>query len=324
MPAPPSPFTFFERPYPSANMVLVRGARPVLVDSGFGADWPETERLLREANAPPERLALVVSTHFHSDHVGGNHRLREGYGVRVAAHTLEGERVNRRDPDACEAEWLDQPVEPYRVDRLLQDGDVIETGEVGLVVVHTPGHTRGHLSLWSPEERVLLLGDAGHGDDVAWINPYREGEDALERAIASLERLSSLGARLAYSGHGPPVRDVPAALERARRRYEGWRLVPERLAWHACKRILAYALMLKGGIFEAELEPYLLGRAWFRDHARGAFGLEPQGFVEPLLTEMLRSKAAGWREGRLVALAPHAVPPPGWPAGPFRPVDWPP
>jgi glyoxylase-like metal-dependent hydrolase (beta-lactamase superfamily II) len=102
--------------------------------------------------------------------------------------------VNRRDPEACSARWLDQPVEPYQVDVTLSEGDELDAGGVRLEVLHTPGHTLGHVSLWEPEERVLILGDAAHADDVAWINPYREGAGAIGRAIESVERLARLQA----------------------------------------------------------------------------------------------------------------------------------
>ncbi|MEM7351473.1 MAG: MBL fold metallo-hydrolase, partial [Acidobacteriota bacterium] len=69
----PTWLQFFERPYPSANMVLVRGSRPCLIDTGYGSDYRETVRLLRDAGVEPERLKWVVNTHYHCDHVGGNH-----------------------------------------------------------------------------------------------------------------------------------------------------------------------------------------------------------------------------------------------------------
>ena len=130
----------------------------------------------------------MVNTHYHSDHVGGNAGLQGTYGVPVAAHRWEAEVVNRRDPEACSAEWLDQPVEPYWVDLSLSEGDEIDAGNVRLRVLHTPGYTLGYISLWEPKERVLILGDAAHADDVGWINPYREGTGAIERAAESVGR----------------------------------------------------------------------------------------------------------------------------------------
>jgi hydroxyacylglutathione hydrolase len=323
---PPSWLRFFRRTFPSANMALVlgRGARrPILFDSGFGADLDETERLLHEAGVPPGRLALLVNSHYHCDHAGGNGGLQARFGLPVGAHRWEADLVNRRNREACTAEWLDQPVEPYRVDRPLSDGDELDDGGVTLQVIHTPGHTAGHISLWAPEERVLLCGDAVHGDDVAWLNPFREGVSAPRQALESLDRLAGLRPRWACSGHGPAIADPLAAIDAARRRYESWLASPEKAAWHACKRIFAYALMLRDGLPEAELPGYLLACPWFADYSRHVFGVEPADFVAPLLAEMLRSRAAGWRGGRLVPLAPYTPPPKGWPSGPTRPRDWP-
>lgn len=304
-------------------MVLIRGEHPVLVDTGFGGNLPETEELLREAGVPPEELALIVNTHYHCDHVGGNGGLQRRYGTPIAAHRWDADLVNRRDREVCSAEWLDQPVEPYRVDRPLSGGDEIETGSVSLRVLHTPGHTLGQVSLYAPEGRVLILGDAVHKDDVAWINPFREGAGALQRTLETLDRLAELPVHRAYSGHGPAIEDLDAAIQRARQRYTKWLDEPQKAHWHGCKRIFAYALMIKGGIPEEEIRPYLLRCPWFDDYARHGFEVEPEDFVEPLVAEMLRSGATEWREEKLVVSAPHKTPPADWPSGPARPKDWP-
>lgn len=166
---------FFERVFPSANMVLIAGANPVLVDSGYGSDLALTEDLLRRAGAPPESLSLIVNTHYHSDHVGGNHGLQTRYGLPIATYHSEAEVVNRRDAQACSARWLDQPVEPYQVDRSLADGDEIDTGDVVLQVLHVRGHTAGHIALYEPNDGVLITGDALEPHDVGWINPCSRG-----------------------------------------------------------------------------------------------------------------------------------------------------
>ena len=320
---PSDRLTFFEREYPSANMVLIRGRRPVLVDTGFGSDLPTTEKLLREASVPPEDLCLIVNTHYHSDHVGGNSGLQHRYGIPIATYRWDANLVNRRDREVCSAEWLDQPVEPYEVTHPLSDGEEVNTGDTILQALHTPGHTLGHVSLYVPDQQILILGDAVHGDDVAWINPFREGIGALQRALESLDMLANLPVRRAYSGHGAAIEDLGAAIDGARRRYTKWLVDPQKAHWHGCKRIFAYALMIGGGLSEKEVRPYLLGCPWFVDYARHGFSIEPEDFVEPLLAEMLRSGAAGWQGEKLVVLAPHSSPPAGWPSAPTRPKDWP-
>lgn len=296
---------FIERDYPSANGVLLTGPRPVLVDTGFGSDADLLLKLL--AATPP---ALIVNTHFHSDHVGGNRAVQDRFGAPIAASGIEAGLVNRGDPAACEAAWLRQPIERYRVDRSLDDGDVVETGAGDWQVIATPGHTEGHLSLFCAEAGIVVLGDALHHADVGWLSPLRPA--ALDQSAATLERIAGLGAVVGYSGHGPAVTDMAGALGRARRRVEGWRRDPEAIGWHACKRIFAHALMLEDGLAEDRVADALLGWPWFRDHARIVFGVAPANFVQPLLREMVRADAAYWQGGVLRARAGYRVAPPGW------------
>lgn len=314
---------FFHRPFPSANSVLVRGKRPVLIDSGFGSDADETQRLLRDNGVDPESLQSVVNTHYHADHAGGNHCLQHRYGVTVAAHPIEAELVNARSDEACQAAWLDQPVEHYRVEQTLQDGDIVDTGNLCLRVVHTPGHTCGHISLFHEASRSLIAGDAVHTDDVAWLNPFGEGAEALDHAYQSLRRLAALKPAWMCSGHGPPTDDPAAAFDAALARYESWKADPARMAWHACKRIFAYRLMIVDGMDRAEIEAYLLQCRWFQDYTSNIFEETPDDFIALFMDEMIRSKAARWEGDRLIAGAPCRPPRPGWQTAPGNPSEWP-
>lgn len=313
-----------ERAFPSANMALVTGPRPILIDTGFGSDLPATEQLLHDLGVAPQSLHLIANTHEHVDHVGGNHGLQRAYGIPVAAGAAEAALINSRHPNACDAEFLDQPVEHYHVSRVLADGDLLETGTGVLQVLATPGHTPGHLSFYAPAERVLILGDVIHRDDVAWLNLTADGPDPLEQILATLDRLAALPVAWACSGHGPRIDDFPAALDAARRRYESWRGQPQRVAWHGCKRVFGYALMLENGMSAERVEQYLLGAPWFVRASRRLFHREPAAFVQPLVEEMVRAGGARWEEGRLVVLTPYTSLPPGWIRPGLRPHLWPP
>ncbi|MGH2514405.1 MAG: MBL fold metallo-hydrolase, partial [Ktedonobacterales bacterium] len=222
------------------------------------------------------------------------------------------------------AVWLDQPIEPYTVDRQLSDGDEFPAGDTMLRVLHTPGHTLGHISLYLPENEILLCGDAIHRDDVPWISIYREGAGALERALESLERLMRLPIRWACSGHGPAIENPKAAIQTGLRRYERWLAQPENMGWHACKRVFTYGLMLTDGMAASDIPAYLTSCGWYRDITRGVFHADPAELVAPLLAEMVRSGAAEWRDDRLVPTVAYNAPPTGWAATVPWPADWPP
>ncbi|MGM9987619.1 MAG: MBL fold metallo-hydrolase [Bacillaceae bacterium] len=313
---------FFERKFPSANMILIKDQLPTLIDTGFGSNVKATEQLMKESGIAPEELHLIVNTHYHSDHVGGNFHFQKNYGVTIAAHKWDADLVNTCNSEACGAEWLDQPVEPYRVDIKLSDNDEIMTGSRLFQVLHTPGHTLGHISLYEPEEKVLICGDLFHKNDIGWLNIFREGVASIQRSLESLERLSTLPIQQAYSGHGPQIDNPQNSIDSARKRFEKWLSTPEKISWHACKRIFAYALIIKNGLREEEIPSYLLTCGWFHDFARHAFQLQPEEFVQVLIDEMIRSGAASWNNNQLIATSPYEAPQREWIEKNIKPNDW--
>ncbi|WP_234439446.1 MULTISPECIES: MBL fold metallo-hydrolase [Streptomyces] len=142
-PALPAWLTWWQRPLPDANTLLLPGRQPTLVDTGFVGHANETAAW---AYAHAGTVDLVVNTHWHSDHVGGN-PLLQAQGAAIAAGTPEADAITRRDPGCCAAEYLDQPVAPYTVGLALDDGQLLCLGDADWEVVRTPGHTPGHLAL---------------------------------------------------------------------------------------------------------------------------------------------------------------------------------
>lgn len=313
---------FFERKFPSANMILVKGCQPILIDTGFGSDIKKTEQLLRQEDVSPEKLHLIINTHYHSDHVGGNFHLQKNYNIPIAAHKWEADLINTCDVEACSAEWLDQPVEPYRVDRKLSDFEEIVMDGGVLQVLHTPGHTLGHISLYEPNQGILICGDLFHNNDIGWLNLFREGAGAIHRSIESLDRLAEVPLKKAYPGHGPQIDNPLAAVDAARKRLEKWLHNPEKVSWHACKRIFSFTLIIKNGLAKEEVNDYLLTCGWFQDFARHAFQIHPEDFIQVLLDEMIRSKAASWQGDRLMASVLYEAPEKEWMDKNMKPKDW--
>ncbi|MFJ7970889.1 MBL fold metallo-hydrolase [Psychrobacillus sp. NPDC096389] len=317
-----SEIIFFERKFPSANMVLIEDEFPILIDTGFGSDIQDTMHLIKEAGVSPDQLHLIVNTHYHSDHVGGNFHLQRNYGIPIAAHKWEAELINASDSEAFSAEWLDQPVEPYRVDRKLWNNDEIHTGSRRLQVLHTPGHTLGHISLFEPEEKILICGDLFHHNDIGWLNIFREGVSAIQRSLESLEQLSKLRIERAYSGHGPQIENPGLSIDVARKRFEKWIKAPEKISWHACKRIFSFTLIMKNGLAKEEIDDYLMQCGWFQDFARYSFQVQPEEFIPILLEEMIRSGAASWQDNHLMATAPYKAPAKEWMEKNIKPREW--
>lgn len=314
----PTDVVWQQRPFPDANLMLLLGREPALVDSGFVAHAQDT---VAWATGQAGRVDLVVNTHWHSDHVGGNGAL-QAVGARIAAGAPEADAVNRRDPGCCLSEYLDQPVAPYTVEESLSDGQVLRLGDRDWQVVATPGHTPGHLCLWEPEARLLAVGDALSLTDVGWVSLALDGPEAGITAHNSVLRLVDLAPRVILPAHGPIPPDASATLAAAQRRAQ--RLVddPDGAVWYGARRIFGYALMIRGGIPEAEVEAYLVARQWLVDGAR-LLRRTPEDLAGELLTSMLDAGAIVRRDGRVHAAAEHRPVAPGsLPTG--FPRSWPP
>jgi glyoxylase-like metal-dependent hydrolase (beta-lactamase superfamily II) len=296
----PSWVTWQQRLFPDANLLLLPGRQPALVDSGFVGHAEETAAWVR---AHTGDLTRVLNTHWHSDHVGGN-ALLQAAGAGIAASAPDADAVARRDPGCCVAEYLDQPVAPYTVDEPLDDGQVLRLGDADWEVVRTPGHTPGHLSLWQPEEGLMAVGDALSDYDVGWVNLALDGPDAAATALASLQRLADLSPRVVLPAHGPLPADPGAAFATAVGRAQ--RLVddPASAVWYGARRIFAFALMIRGGIPAEEVEPYLHARMWLIDAAR-LLSRAPEALAAELVDTMLRSGAVILRDSQLHAAAEH-------------------
>lgn len=222
----PAWVTWWQRPFPGANTLLLHGRRPALVEGGFVGHAEESAAWVR---AHVGDIDLVVNTHWHCDHVGGN-ALLQARGAAIAAGAPEAEAIGRRDPGCCAAEYLDQSGAPYTVDVPLDDGQVLRLGEADW------GWSAplGHLALWQPEERLRVVGDALSDYDVGWVNLALDGPEAAATALPSLKRLADPGAVLA------------AALRRSHRLVDGpapgrtpsWPTKPIR---HARSRVPAQA-----------------------------------------------------------------------------------
>lgn len=219
------------------------------------------------------------------------------------------------------AEYLDQPASPYTVDRSLDDGEVLRLGEVQWQVVRTPGHTRGHLSLWQPDEHLLVTGDALSDYDVGWVATALDGPGTAAIPKASLERLDALDPRVLLQAHGRIPEDPAAALANAHRRAQRLVDAPQGAVWYAARRIFGYALMIRGGLPLNGVQDYLLARTWLTDAADQLDRSAPE-IADELVNTMRRGGAVVENDGRLCAAADYTPVDPDTLEQPW-PRNWP-
>jgi ribonuclease/clavin/mitogillin len=156
------------------------------------------------ASLEGRRLAGVVLTHHHPDHIGSAAVVAERYGVPIFAHPLTAQALRGR----------------IDVNRFLGDGACLDLGETPdgrsrwrLQAIHTPGHAPGHLVFWDAYYRLLFAGDMVSMLSSVLIPPPPEGD--LAAYLDSLRRMQTLPARLLLPAHGSPSARPAFVLERA-------------------------------------------------------------------------------------------------------------
>ncbi len=164
----------------------------ILVDTGAGLNKDYLFSKIRENGVEPEDIELIVNTHCHFDHIGGNHFFPD---AKVAIHKYDAISIKNKDTLGTSMSVFEEPGN-CRVDIELEDGDKISDFEV----IHTPGHTKGGICLWDGEN--LISGDtifAGGG--VGRMDIGGSYSDMKN----SVKRLTELDVKNIYPGHGPIV-----------------------------------------------------------------------------------------------------------------------
>ena len=190
--------TYTLPPAATTNAYLLGTRDCVLIDPGASSEQ-ELDRLEQALAAARERLGRQVTaiwlTHHHPDHVGGVERLRASLGVAVLAHPATAERLVTRG---------------IKVDGELQDGQrIVLGGDYPVLILHTPGHARGHLCFLEEEQRSLLCGDMVSGVSMIVVDPP-EGD--MDDYLGSLEKLAALRPKTLFPGHGPVIKNAVAKL----------------------------------------------------------------------------------------------------------------
>lgn len=215
----------FELSEVNAYLVKLRGGW-LLIDTGLNTE-DCFQALMRQAEVDPREIRQILLTHAHPDHVGGARRLLELTGAELLMEEAELEQMQMVAASGARPAWLTQPmvragvsaelverintafaeIRPNFValqpDRVLHEGDVIETAAGELRVVKTPGHSTGHACLFSEEHRTLFAGDTlleSITPNISWM----EGRDMLGEFLASLRRVAGMEIDVLLPGHYAP------------------------------------------------------------------------------------------------------------------------
>jgi glyoxylase-like metal-dependent hydrolase (beta-lactamase superfamily II) len=212
--------TVFEAPGITVFLYLLKGERVALIDTGAAHSPREViEPALAEVGLALSDVDLILNTHGHLDHAGGNLETKRISNATIHMHSEDLFMVQSTE---ALVDFMNAPVrtlefpqevveeraartrkhagDPAGADVTLADGDVVDLGAgINLHVVHIPGHSPGSVAYYWEREGVLITGDAvqGQGSRIGNCPLYYSAPDYRR----SLTKLDALDFRMLCLGH---------------------------------------------------------------------------------------------------------------------------
>jgi hydroxyacylglutathione hydrolase len=173
-----------------------RTKETIMIDPGFD-DQLEAERVFEFIDENALILKFIVNTHGHPDHTCGNGIVKKRFHIPLLIHEYDAHMVGKSSNKISELFGFENSSPP--ADMLLHDGDMVKFGKTTLKGIHTPGHSRGSISLLGEKEvftgDTLFAGSIGRTDFP---------ESSKSDMTLSLRKLANLPTHLVvYPGHGP-------------------------------------------------------------------------------------------------------------------------
>jgi hydroxyacylglutathione hydrolase len=206
------------------NIYLIDGGSEyALIDVGFLDELAGVLELIRKMNYSLSACKLVIATHADVDHTQGLTRAKEVLKCEIAAHPKCVAAIEDGDEiltyARIDAQGIHIPMPRCKVDRTIDEGEVLQVGDRSLEVWSTPGHTAGQLSLRMGN--LLFSGDNIFRDGSVGVIDAHHGSN-LPEFIASLDRIKNSDVEYLLPSHGPIFRKDNRLIEATMARLESY------------------------------------------------------------------------------------------------------
>lgn len=290
----PQGVTVLERGWLSSSNIFIRGEKnTALIDSGYCIHSAQT-LLLLEPLLAGRPLDVLLNTHLHSDHCGGNAALQARFPkVQTLIPPGHARYVANWDAHALSYEPTGQNCPPFQLHGTLQPGSTLQLGDLDWQVHAAPGHDTHSVILFEPVSRLLISADALWERGFGVVFPELDGEEGFDAVGQTLDLIESLNPATVIPGHGAPFTNLALALERARARLQGFINDPVRHRQHAAKVLIKFKLLELQSVPLPELVAWADATTYVHAMVRSLYpAYSTHDAVQALLHDLVRASAA--------------------------------
>lgn len=290
---------FIERGYFNGNHFVYRSEEPVLIDTAYLIDFGETAKLIEGLGVNLSNVCLIVNTHCHCDHVGGNKIIQEKSNCDIALQKIGKYFIDTRDDWSTLWRYYGHKADFFSCTKGLEDNDVLSIGPHKFQVIHTPGHSPDGVVLYNAREKVLITGDTLWENDFPVPQIRVEGSTALFTMQKSLDKLEALDAKTVYPGHGRPFTDLKGAVSMCKKKTEDCMYNREMIGADILKKVIIFALVTKSPIEKEEFFSYLMGTDWFKETVNFYFNGDYEAKYNEIINGLLKRGIIKHNDGNL-------------------------
>lgn len=191
-------FTF--NPF-QVNTYIVSGKNGECLIIDPGCSGQDEENMLSSFISQNKlKPVMLINTHCHVDHILGNRFINEKYSIPFSMHKDDLYNLKSADNQAYFF-GLPAPNSPLP-DSYLDESQTIDLGDSRIIIRHTPGHTKGHITLYSEGDSFIICGDVLFNGSIGRTDLPGGNYETLMHSIHS--KLLTLPDEVnVYSGHGP-------------------------------------------------------------------------------------------------------------------------
>lgn len=297
----PTGLYVLERGWLSSNNILFIGdEHTTLVDSGYCTHAAQTLALI-EGLLPDRPLDILVNTHLHSDHCGGNAALQKRYpALQTLIPPGQAPQVARWDPVALTYLPTGQLCPQFKFDQTLLPGTELRLGAALWQIHAAAGHDPHSVIFFEPGSKTLISADALWENGFGVVFPELEGINAFDAVSSTLDLIERLSPRTVIPGHGRIFAYSTEVLNRSRQRLASFVKNPVRHAHHAAKVLLKFKLLETQRQSFAEFSQWAVATTYFELVREKFFPDIPVNqWIEKLCSELIAAGAAR-REGAFI------------------------
>lgn len=180
-------------------IVWDKSKEAAIIDPGMMSDY-ENSAVLKFVTDNQLNLRHLINTHAHIDHIAGNGFVKRTFGLESECNKAD-EYLAKHVCEQAQMFGLRYNGNPLSIDIHLNDNDTIKIGDESLSVIYVPGHTKGHIALYSQQSDCVFTGDALFRQSIGRTDLPGGDYATLIRSITG--RLMNLPETTTiYPGHG--------------------------------------------------------------------------------------------------------------------------